>query len=63
VDGLDHTLTWLEARTLALASDLRNPRKRTEKRAEELLNMVTATLIARVVKKLSALGIDPKAGY
>jgi molecular chaperone GrpE (heat shock protein) len=63
VDGLDHTLTWLEARILALASDLRNPRKRTEKRAEELLNMVTATLIARVVKKLSALGIDPKAGY
>lgn len=63
MDGLDHTLTWLEARTLALASDLRNPRKRTEKRAEELLNMVTATLIARVVKKLSALGIDPKAGY
>lgn len=63
MDGLDHTLTWLEARILALASDLRNPRKRTEKRAEELLNMVTATLIARVVKKLSALGIDPKAGY
>jgi hypothetical protein len=60
VNGLDHTLTWLEARALALASDLRNSRKRAEKRAEELLSMVPATLITRVVEKLGALGIDPK---
>jgi hypothetical protein len=39
---------------------LRNPGKRAEKRAVELLNMVPATLIARVVEKLGALGIDPK---
>jgi hypothetical protein len=58
INGLNHTLTWLEAKAIALASDLRNPRKRCEKRAEEFLNTVPATLINRVVEKLRALGVE-----
>jgi hypothetical protein len=58
VNGLNHTLTWLDAKAIALASDLRNPRKRCEKRAEEFLNTVPATLAIRVVEKLRVLGLE-----
>jgi hypothetical protein len=58
INGLNYTLTWLEARALALASSLRNPRKRPEKRAEEFLNIVPEAVTTRVVEKLKALGIE-----
>ena len=58
INGLNYILTWLEAKALALASDLRNPRKRCEKRTKDFLELVPTTLAIKVVKKLRGLGIE-----
>jgi hypothetical protein len=55
VNGLSHTLDWLEAQAMAL----RSPRSRKARERAELI-AVPASLVAKVAEKLKALGIDPE---
>ena len=60
VEGLNRTVEWLEAQSMAIVSALKNPRSRkAEEKAGSIL-AISPALVAKVAEKLRALGIDPE---